>query len=106
MTDGNATRRTTTTGRDLKFAGTVAAGLVAGVLGVGAIAVPLVGWNEWPKALSPSDGKPLTISTATDRSTPRSDSDASGSARTTVRPTVTGPSGAIALLPALSGSGA
>src|SRR5687768_18560940 len=34
--------------RDLRFAGTVAAGLVAGVLGIGALSAPLLGWNEWP----------------------------------------------------------
>src|SRR5919108_3884480 len=39
--------------RDLRFAGTVAAGLVAGVLGVGALSVPLLGWSDWPKALDP-----------------------------------------------------
>ena len=38
--------------RDLKFAGTVAAGLVAGVLGVGALSAPLLGWTNWP-----DDGK-------------------------------------------------
>ena len=39
--------------RDLRFAGTVAAGLVAGVLGVGALSAPLLGWTEWPDALQP-----------------------------------------------------
>ena len=39
--------------RDLRFAGTVAAGLVAGVLGVGALAAPLLGWSEWPDGLQP-----------------------------------------------------
>ena len=34
--------------RDLRFASTVAAGLIAGVLGVGALAAPLVGWSDWP----------------------------------------------------------
>src|SRR3954469_8374424 len=38
--------------RDLRFAGTVAAGLCAGVLGVGAIAAPLVGWDKLPSALT------------------------------------------------------
>src|SRR5215212_1170115 len=65
MTDRNTRSGNTTTGRDLRFAGTVAAGLCAGVLGVGAIAVPLVGWNDWPQALSTSSGKPITLSTAT-----------------------------------------
>src|SRR5919108_5994903 len=39
--------------RDLRFAGTVAAGLVAGVLGVGALSAPLLGWTDWPDALQP-----------------------------------------------------
>ena len=43
--------RPTTLG-DLRFAGTVAAGLVAGTLGLGALAAPLVGWKDWPSALT------------------------------------------------------
>src|SRR3954470_4360182 len=39
--------------RDLRFAGTVAAGLVAGVLGVGALSAPLLGWTDWPDQLQP-----------------------------------------------------
>src|SRR4051794_30462413 len=39
--------------RDLRFASTVAAGLVAGVLGVGALSAPLLGWNDWPDQLKP-----------------------------------------------------
>src|SRR5918996_5327717 len=53
----NTNRETTGTRplalRDLRFAGTVAAGLVAGVLGVGALSAPLLGWTEWPDALQP-----------------------------------------------------
>ena len=37
---------------DLRFAGTIAAGLVAGTLGLGALATPLVGWKDWPSALT------------------------------------------------------
>src|SRR5689334_22547728 len=37
---------------DLHLAGTVAAGLVAGTLGLGALATPLVGWKDWPAALT------------------------------------------------------
>ena len=36
---------------DLRFAGTIAAGLVAGTLGLGALAAPLVGWKDWPSGL-------------------------------------------------------
>src|ERR687884_1989078 len=36
---------------DLRFAGTIAAGLVAGTLGLGALAAPLVGWRDWPSGL-------------------------------------------------------
>ena len=42
--------------RDLRFAGTVAAGLVAGVLGVGALSAPLLGWTKWPASGQPGDG--------------------------------------------------
>src|SRR3954463_3748894 len=42
--------------RDLRFAGTVAAGLVAGVLGVGALSAPLLGWTDWPDGLQPGGG--------------------------------------------------
>ena len=37
---------------DLRFAGTIAAGLVAGTLGLGALAAPLVGWRDWPSGLA------------------------------------------------------
>ncbi|HET6550224.1 MAG TPA: hypothetical protein VFG79_17310, partial [Solirubrobacter sp.] len=36
---------------DLRFAGTIATGLVAGTLGLGALAAPLVGWKDWPQGL-------------------------------------------------------
>src|SRR3954469_18708424 len=36
---------------DLRFAGTIATGLVAGTLGLGALAAPLVGWKDWPAGL-------------------------------------------------------
>ena len=39
---------------DLRFAGTVATGLVAGTLGLGALAAPLVGWRDWPSGLQTS----------------------------------------------------
>ena len=42
--------------RDLRFAGTVAAGLVAGVLGVGALSAPLLGWSNWPDDGQSGDG--------------------------------------------------
>src|SRR5215210_8954924 len=41
--------------RDVRFAGTVAAGLVAGVLGVGALTAPLLGWTEWPSSPGSND---------------------------------------------------
>ncbi len=37
---------------DLRFAGTIAAGFVAGTLGLGALAAPLVGWKDWPSGLT------------------------------------------------------
>src|SRR3954467_2747945 len=48
--------------RDLRFAGTVAAGLVAGVLGVGALSAPLLGWTDWPDKLQPGTGTPVQMS--------------------------------------------
>src|SRR4051794_19008148 len=66
MTDHNSSSRPARTTRpvvrDLRFAGAVAAGLCAGVLGVGAIAAPLVGWNDWPDSLgSAKEGQALTV---------------------------------------------
>src|SRR5262245_16714750 len=54
--------------RDLRFAGTVAAGLVAGVLGVGALSVPLLGWNDWPSALKSGSDSPVTMSSPVQQS--------------------------------------
>src|SRR5829696_7446186 len=95
MTDRDMTNRTSTTRRDLRFAGTIAAGLCAGVLGVGAIAVPLVGWNDWPQALTAADDGSIIFTDA--------DADARGDAgdrraRYSPRTTVSGPSGAVALV--------
>src|SRR3954454_14845339 len=44
---------------DLRFAGTVATGLVAGTLGLGALAAPLVGWRDLPSRLSPAHPTPV-----------------------------------------------
>src|SRR3954469_7461205 len=53
--------------RDLRFAGTVAAGLVAGVLGVGALSAPLLGWTDWPDALQPGSNHVITMPSAQQR---------------------------------------
>src|SRR5919107_2566511 len=69
MTDQNTSARNTRpVVRDLRFAGTVAAGLCAGVLGVGAIAVPLVGWHNWPTALKADGGHSLAVEAPAKRS--------------------------------------
>src|SRR4051812_9664410 len=47
---------------DLRFAGTVATGLVAGTLGLGALAAPLVGWRDWPSGLT--QDQPTTVQLA------------------------------------------
>jgi hypothetical protein len=76
--------------RDLRFAGTVAAGLIAGVLGVGAIAVPLVGWNDWPTALKADSGSSIVVTSPDGRSSTPS-RDARGRTRTPARIGVVGP---------------
>src|SRR3954462_9260695 len=55
--------------RDLRFAGTVAAGLVAGVLGVGALSAPLLGWTDWPDALQPGSNPGVVMPSAQQRPT-------------------------------------
>ena len=66
MTDHHTSRRIRDDSRhvairDLRFAGTIAAGLCAGVLGIGALAAPLVGWDQWPDALNPKTEGSLTV---------------------------------------------
>src|SRR5215217_4424973 len=53
---------------DLRFAGTVAAGLVAGTLGLGALAAPLVGWKDWPSALTQqATSQPVVLAQAKEK---------------------------------------
>src|SRR4051794_31563815 len=64
MTDQNTSSRSRSPRpviRDLRFAGTVAAGLCAGVLGAGAIVAPLVGWDKLPSALTSGGEHTLTV---------------------------------------------
>src|SRR4051812_10737499 len=61
-----ATARPTAIG-DLRFAGTIATGLVAGTLGLGALAAPLVGWKDWPRALQNGPVASQTMRLATPR---------------------------------------
>src|SRR4051812_45809624 len=62
---------------DLRFAGTVATGLIAGTLGLGALAAPLVGWEDWPSALTQqATSQPVVLAKAAkpkarDEQTPR-----------------------------------
>src|SRR5690349_16938373 len=105
MNNGNSPRRATTSGPSLKFAGALAAGLVAGILGVGAIAVPLIGWNEWPQALSPSGGGQVELSAAGRATGERRGSEQAPPATANApRVTVAGPTSALALLQAASGT--
>src|SRR5215210_1988060 len=53
---------------DLRFAGTIAAGFVAGTLGLGALAAPLVGWKDWPSALTQqATSQPVVLAQAKDK---------------------------------------
>src|SRR4051812_47565635 len=52
---------------DLRFAGTIATGLVAGTLGLGALAAPLVGWKDWPAGLEKDAASAQTVRLATPR---------------------------------------
>src|SRR3954452_18601982 len=59
---------------DLRFAGTIATGLVAGTLGLGALAAPLVGWKDWPSGLEKAEATPQTVRLGAARSAqPRAD---------------------------------
>jgi hypothetical protein len=71
---------------DLRFAGTIAAGFIAGTLGLGALAAPLVGWKDWPSGLTQQASssplrlaKPLVPRTGNER-TPRTGQPAPGGA--------------------------
>src|SRR5215217_4576249 len=57
---------------DLRFAGTIATGLVAGTLGLGALAAPLVGWKDWPSALTQqASSAKVTLASPTAAPAPR-----------------------------------
>src|SRR5919199_2547380 len=47
--------------RDLRFAGTVAAGCIAGVLGVGALTAPMLGWTDWSSTPQRDEVAALTL---------------------------------------------
>src|SRR5262245_32328658 len=87
--------------RDLRFASTVAAGLVAGVLGVGALSAPLLGWSDWPRGLEPGSNDevvrmpaPAERTALVDRSTESSpDRSTNGPAGTVL------PGGAVVVVP-------
>ena len=52
---------------DLRLAGTIATGLVAGTLGLGALAAPLVGWKDWTSGLERNVSAPaLTMAKPAD----------------------------------------
>ncbi|MGZ8647702.1 MAG: hypothetical protein ACXW08_03580, partial [Solirubrobacteraceae bacterium] len=83
--------------RDLKFAGTVAAGLVAGVLGVGALSAPLLGWSTWPERLS-QDPK-SSVNLATGERSPQIERDASRRGPANPVLVAPGPGGTLVFLP-------
>src|SRR5688572_6799792 len=84
--------------RDLRFAGTVAAGLVAGVLGVGALSAPLLGWSNWPDSGPSGDGNGPALKLAEgelptrDRRAPER-SVGAGTAADSLATIITGPGG-------------
>src|SRR4051812_50121157 len=55
---------------DLRFAGTIATGLVAGTLGLGALAAPLVGWKDWPSGLEKAEATTQTVRLRAPRPSP------------------------------------
>src|SRR3954447_1443290 len=59
--DAGRTTRPSALG-DLRFAGAIATGLVAGTLGLGALAAPLVRWRDWPSGLT--QDQPTTVQLA------------------------------------------
>src|SRR5215212_6161568 len=69
MTDTNreARRSVRSVGRDLRFAGTVAAGLVAGVLGIGALSAPLLGLDNSPGKVEAGANAPVFMQPAQQR---------------------------------------
>jgi hypothetical protein len=92
--------------RDLRFAGTVAAGLVAGVLGVGALSAPLLGWtslsDELKSGPQPGDvrmapGEPSVASVGRAHRAPGR----SGTGAVTIP----GPGGSTIVLPGSTGGG-
>src|SRR2546430_16412548 len=79
---------------DLRFAGTVATGLIAGTLGLGALAAPLVGWKDWPSALQGSDhGQTVRLA----KPSPRVNRGAKPGNRPTGRPQGATPPGGLAI---------
>src|SRR5829696_9547181 len=64
---------------DLRFAGTIAAGLVAGTLGLGALAAPLVGWKDWPSGLEKDAATtPVRLASPKAQNAPRNGRENSG----------------------------
>src|SRR4051794_19156014 len=88
--------------RDLRFAGTIAAGCIAGVLGVGALTAPLLGWTNWPST-QPGAQSHGTLTLAKPSVRPAT-GPASGHAAPAQRPSVLTPLSSTVPLPGRSGT--
>src|SRR6476660_2903683 len=84
--------RPTTLG-DLRFAGTVAAGLVAGTLGLGALATPLVGWKDWTSGLERNVSAPALAMVEPATEKPNQPNVKTGTGNTGIGTTGTGETG-------------
>src|SRR5262245_18861543 len=97
--------------RDLRFAGSVAAGLVVAILGAGALAAPMLGWNQWPSVRNADEtasGGSLTLTAPATRNSRTGTSPFSGSRGGVAGETATNPLtipglGPVAVVPTTGG---
>src|SRR4051812_47984954 len=78
---------------DLGLAGTIAAGLVAGTLGLGALAAPLVGWKDWTSGLERNVSAPAVAMVEPATEKPNQPNVKTGTGNTGIGTTGTGETG-------------